>query len=86
VSVHRTSWLYQTLGRYHNGTSLIPADFPTDFKIHIKNLVRSYKLDNEKSREKAEYKKVGPDHFAHADNYAEIALNLVTQIGFSENM
>jgi hypothetical protein len=86
VSAHRTSWLDQTLSRYHNRTTSIPVDAPTEFRIHLKNVVRSYKLDREKTRESAEYKKLGPDHYTHADNYAEIALNLVSQLGISGNI
>lgn len=86
VSCDRTSWLDITLGRFKNKTTLLPADMPMEFKTHVKNLIRSYRLDKEKNRQVAEYKKVGPDHYAHADNYAEIALNLVHQLGVSGNI
>lgn len=80
VSAHRTSWLDLTLNRYRDGTCQLPIDTPLEFKQHLMALTRSYKLDKEKKRESAIYKSSGPDHYAHADNYAEIALNLVGQL------
>lgn len=85
IKVNRTSWLDLTLGRYKNGTIALPQDTSEEFKKHIKEPVRVFKED--KFGEKyAVYKNVGADHFAHASNYAEIALPFAVGIGTSQDI
>lgn len=74
VSVNRSNWLDLTMGRFKDGTTSLPKDCPYDFKEHIKATVRHYKIDGDKKM--VIYRETGPDHYAHADNYAEIALGL----------
>jgi hypothetical protein len=79
VTVDRTSWLDLTLGRYKNQSVLLPIDIGIEFKEHIKEPVRIYEEDSNKNPV-GRYVNAKPDHFAHADNYAEIALPLAIQI------
>ncbi len=86
VSANRTSWLDATLSRYRSKTSVLPMNTPVEFEQHLMNTIRVYKMAKDKTREKAEYKKRGADHYAHADNYAEIALNLLSHSGVQGNL
>ena len=61
--------------RFRKGTIKIPKDTTLEFKEHMKNLVKVYKKDAD-GNPTASYEKVGDDHYAHAMNYAEIALPL----------
>jgi hypothetical protein len=75
----RTNWLDATLGRFHSDRIQLPADVSLEFREHMKNLVRTYEKD-ENGNPRATYITTGPDHFAHALNYAEIALPLAASI------
>jgi hypothetical protein len=79
VTVDRTNWLDASMGRFHSDRVHIPANTSMEFKDHIKSLVRTYEKD-ELGNSKAVYLNTGPDHFAHAFNYAEIALPLAAGI------
>ena len=79
ATVDRTNWLDATLGRFYNGRIQLPADTSLEFRDHLKNLVRTYERD-ENNNPKATYMTTGPDHMAHALNYAEIALPLAASI------
>ena len=75
VTVDRTNWLDASMGRFHSDRLSLPADVPLEFKDHIKAMVRTYEKDDQ-GNPKALYLNTGPDHYAHAFNYAEIALPL----------
>jgi hypothetical protein len=73
VSVNRATWLGHTITKIKNGSTLLPADLPVDFKNHLKANVKIshydsngniiYKFDN-----------LGqPDHYHHSYLYAELA-------------
>ena len=79
ATVDRTNWLDATLGRFYTGRIQLPADTSMEFREHMKNLVRTYERD-ENNNPKATYMTTGPDHLAHALNYAEIALPLAASI------
>jgi hypothetical protein len=79
VTVDRTNWLDASLGRLHSDRVTLPADTPLEFKDHIKAMVRTYEKDDQ-GNPKALYLNTGPDHYAHAFNYAEIALPLAASI------
>ena len=49
----------------------------TEYKEHLKNLVRVIKEDNSGNK-KAEYVKTGEDHYRHAQNYAHIAKDIMS--------
>jgi hypothetical protein len=75
ITVNRTNWLDQALGRFINGTIFIPKDTPQDYKNHVKALVRVY-LKDANGETQSFYKKAGSDHFGHSRCYSEIALKL----------
>lgn len=79
VTVDRTNWLDASMGRFHSDRVHLPADTSLEFKDHIKALVRTYEKDDQ-GNPKAVYLNTGPDHFAHAYNYAEIALPLAAGV------
>ena len=80
VTVDRTSWLDVSLGRFRSKRIALPADTSLEYKSHIKNLVRIYRKDD-KGNPIGAYVNTGDDHFAHARNYAEIALPLAMNVG-----
>lgn len=75
LKVNRTAWLDVSLGRYKNGTIVLPKDVSDSFRNHIHEPVRIYKEDKWGNKYGV-YESVKPDHFAHADTYSEIALPL----------
>jgi hypothetical protein len=79
VTVDRTNWLDASMGRFHSDRLHLPADTSLEFKEHIKALIRTYEKDDQ-GNPKAAYLNTGPDHFAHALNYAEMALPLAAGI------
>jgi hypothetical protein len=85
ATVDRTNWLDATLGRYRRQRIMLPADIPFEFKEHMKALARTYELDDLKNPV-ATYVDTEPDHFAHALNYAEIALPLAATITTGEDV
>jgi hypothetical protein len=74
-TVDRTSWFDLCMSRFFNSTIELPMDLPADFATHCKNLVRVHDVDKN-GNPFALYKNHGADHFAHALNYAEMALPL----------
>ena len=84
ATVDRTNWLSCTLGRFKTNPSriLLPADISLEFREHVKNLVRTYEKD-EHGNPEATYVNTGPDHYAHALTYADIALTFVPSAGGS---
>jgi hypothetical protein len=87
IQVDRTSWLDLSLGRFHRGKNgiLLPIDVSMEYREQIKAPVRRYEKDAQ-GNYVGRYLEVGPDHFAHARNYAEIALPLSLGLGVSKNM
>lgn len=82
ITVDRTSWLDLSLGRFIGRTIRVPKDIPLDYRAHLKTLIRVYKKDNQ-GNPVGMYVKADndPDHYAHARNYAEIALILGLSLG-----
>lgn len=76
ATVDRANWLSVSLGRFKTEppTIELPRDVNEEFRTHQKNLVATYVRDGENVR--LDYVTTGPDHYAHAGNYAEIALPL----------
>lgn len=81
-TVDRSNWLSSALGRFKTNPTriLLPRDISDEFKIHIRNLVRTWKKDEKTGEILAVYINVGPDHFSHATTYAEIALHFAPVI------
>ena len=85
ATVDRSNWLDATLGRYHSDRIHIPADVSLEFKEHMKALVRTYEKD-ELGNSRAIFLNTSPDHYAHALNYAEIALPLAAGVVSGEDV
>lgn len=82
ITVDRTSWLDLSLSRFRTkGMLTLPIDTTEEYREHIKSLVRVYSRDVDGNPigkyEKGEQK---PDHYAHARNYAELALPFATSL------
>lgn len=85
VTVDRTSWLDLSLGRFRSGRAHLPQNIPNEYRSHLKNLVRSYEVDSQ-GNPFVRYVDIGPDHFAHARNYAEIAFPFAAELGGHQNI
>jgi len=85
ITVDRTNWLDASLGRFHSGRIQLPVDLSLEFRESTKNLVRTYERD-ENNNPRATYLTTGPDHYAHALNYAEMALPLAAGIVSGANV
>ena len=87
INVDRTSWLDLSLGRFKNGTITLPMDTSIEYKQHIMAQVRIPKKDAN-GNPVARYETPGNrhDHFGHARNYAEIALQFALGLGISTDI
>ena len=72
LTVDRTSFLDMSLGRIHKMRTSLPQNLSGVFREHVKNLVRTYELDD-MGRPKAAYVSLGADHQAHALTLTEVA-------------
>lgn len=81
VLVDRTAWLDLALGRFRRPEMIaIPVDVSFEYREHLKCLARVYKKDKN-GNPLGYYENFGKDdHFAHARNYAEIALKFAATI------
>lgn len=76
VRVDKTGWLTKTLGRVMACDIEFPVDLPLQFREQLKAPTRTVKKAVDGTYV-AEYVETGQDHYAHALNYAEIALKLL---------
>lgn len=74
ITVDRTSWLDLSLGRYRNSTITIPQNTPREYSQQLKALIRVYLKDKDGNPFGKYVHGNEADHYAHARNYAEIAL------------
>lgn len=83
LSVDRTSWLDLALTRFRSDGKriLIPKDADLEYRTHLKALVRKYDRDQFENPIGIYVKGKSPDHYAHARNYAEIALSQAMELG-----
>lgn len=86
ISVDRTSWLDLSLGRFKAQTIKLPQDLSIEYKDHVKALVRVYDKDRNGNPVGRYVKGNEEDHFAHARNYSEIALQLAMSVGQNRNI
>jgi phage terminase large subunit GpA-like protein len=86
ITVDRTSWLDLSLGRFHNETILIPRDVDFEYREHIKAPTRIYNKDKDGNPVGSYESGTKPDHYAHARNYAEIAMMFTVSRGKSQNI
>lgn len=77
ITVDRTVWMDQALGRFkeHNKSITLPIDTDNEYKTSIQNPTRIYRTDSS-GNSNAVYvcPEHHPDHYAHARTYSEIAL------------
>jgi len=87
ITVDRTSWLDMRFSRFKNKKIFLPIDLSTEYKTHLKSLVRIYEKDKDGNPigryVKSEH---DDDHFAHSGNYAEIALPLAASLAANYNI
>jgi len=86
ITVDRTSWLDLSLGRFRNQTIKLPRDTSIEYREHLKALTRIYEKDRDGNPISRYIKSNLNDHFAHARNYAEIAIQLGIKIGTSQDI
>ena len=83
ITVDRTSWLDLSLSRFRNGTIRLPATIDWEYRSHLRAPIRWYRKDKN-GNPVAEYRHDNkPDHYAHARNYAEIALPFAANLARS---
>lgn len=81
VTADRTAWLDCTLSRYQTRRIKLPVDIPMEFLDQIKAPARIYEKDRNDQTVARYHEGTDQDHYAHADNYAEIALQLAVSQG-----
>jgi len=85
ATVDRTNWMSASLGRFKTQRIEVPADITLEFREQLKAPVRTYEKDSH-GNPVAVFVETGPDHFAHAYTYAEIALPLAASITTGEDV
>lgn len=87
IHANRTYWLDISQNRFRKGRSriILPKDMDDEVVNHIKTLVRDESKDDD-GNIVSKYKSRGPDHYAFARVYSEIALPLAVSIGSSEDI
>lgn len=85
ITVNRTSWLDLSLGRFRSQSIILPMDLSPEYKKHIKNPTRVYERDKN-GNPVGRYVNTDDDHFAHARNYAEIALVFAIGCGTTQTI
>jgi len=86
ITVDRTSWLDLSLGRFRTKKIALPQDTTLEYKNHIKAPVRIYTKDKSGNPVAKYVTGNEQDHFAHARNYAEIALPLAVADGVNQDI
>ena len=88
ITVDRTSWIDVALGRFtaKNKTIAIPMDTQSEYKEHLKNLVKIYEKDKDGNPVAKYINGNRDDHYAHARTYAEIALSMAVGSATSKDM
>lgn len=85
VTVDRTSWLDMALGRFQTSSIHLPQDVCQEYKDHIMAPARKWRMDRD-GNPVGTYINLGADHFAHARNYAEIALPIAASISTNSDI
>lgn len=87
ISVDRTSWLDQAIGRFRNCKISLPKDVGFEYRDHIKALARIWQKDAD-GNPVGTYVTPGgkADHHAHARNYAEIALPIACNMSVANDI
>lgn len=83
LTVDRTIWLDTSLGRFHSHTIKLPANIDHEFKTQIRALTRITRKNSQGNPVSLYLKPAVDDHYAHALNYAEIALKFLSTSSLS---
>jgi hypothetical protein len=86
LTVNRTYWIDQYLGRYMNGTIHIPVQINEEFRVHMKSLKKFYEKDRFGETIGRYVKTEGRTDYAHCGVYCEIALRKAYQSGHLSNL
>lgn len=86
VGVDRTAWLDVSIGRFHKRTITLPSDTSLEYKEHIKVLSRMPLKDKKGNLVYKYVSATDADHYAHARNYSEVALQLFAGGGRNTNI
>lgn len=75
VTAHRNATLDRVLASYREGLVELPRRDPIveEFAKHVAALVRNEQTDDETGEVTTKYIQTGPDHWGHADGYANLA-------------
>lgn len=73
LDLNRTDIIDTMVGRFISGRILLPLDIPTDYRIHLRSIVRVNEIDKRTGNAIGRWKESGPDHYAHAQSYCEAA-------------
>ena len=80
ITVDRTSWLDLSLGRFRSEKIILPCDVDNEYKAQVKALVRIYAKDQQGNPVGKYVCGNEDDHYAHARNYSEIALQMAAGV------
>lgn len=86
ITVDRTAWLDLALARFKRRGIHLPVDIDMEYKQHICNIVRVYEKDKDGNPVGRYVTASGEDHYAHARNYAEMALLFATGVAPNVNI
>jgi len=86
ITVDRTTWLDLSLGRVRRKAISLPVDTSLEYKSHLQAPVRLYKKDKDGNPVGSYVAGNKADHFAHARNYAEMALPLAVSLMTSQDV
>lgn len=81
LTVNRTYWIDQYLGRYYNRTIKIPSAISEEFRVHIKSMQKMYEKDRFGEVIGRYVKTEGRTDLAHCGVYCEIALRKAFESG-----
>lgn len=84
ITVDRTSWMELAMSRFSSKRVRIPMDTPFEYKEHISAVAKIYERDTD-GNPTAKFINMGPDHYAHAHTYAEIAFSRAASVGSNKN-
>lgn len=87
VSVNRTESLDAGTDSFHRHQIILPQQDSVvqEFAVHCANIVKTTEKDPETGDVRFTYKRIGPDHYRHAFNYAKIACSKLKSGGVASS-
>ena len=86
LTVNRTYWIDQYLGRFMNETIEIPSSVDQEFRIHMKSMKKMYEKDRFGEVIGRYVKGNDRTDYAHCGVYCEIALKKAFEDGYVGNI